>query len=459
MSEQSELSRMVEDILQELKPWTTDIIDRVFRYIEEERDADWSRLYWEKRQAMGQEVVNKTIGKLVRRYIEKEYGTRVSSRYPCRQGSNLIKTGYTVLYGHDLQPCSKRESCPDRLGRSEPMASMRYNLQNIYALLIKGFSTDELWDFFSEKPDFLPFYNSLAENAAREEIINKLLEYAEQKLLLDIILIWAKEHNPARYEAHQPYYYEAHQPYYEENQPYVIHQFDDCNVELSEPVVKGMPIAVVADGYNVGLPEPVLKLRIDAAIPNQVTLGRVFDLAVSVRQRSSPVLDEDDLPQVRSGDVQVEWPEDEPFVRLRVQVSAPECEIHGENSCSFRLYKGQDAPVYYFQLTPKKLGEISIVVTVYQEDDRLGSARIHTVAHEEIVGKVQIEVISHSIRGQDKTRKEGIQRLITEHGRRLQILKEKEAVFGIDVPPNILIEIQDIEAEIARLEAELRELE
>jgi tetratricopeptide (TPR) repeat protein len=44
------------------------------------------------------------------------------------------------------------------------------------------------------------------------------------------------------------------------------------------------------------------------------------------------------------------------------------------------------------------------------------------------------------------------QELITIHQRRLQKLKEKKATFGINTPPEILIEIEDIETELERLE-------
>jgi len=137
-------------------------------------------------------------------------------------------------------------------------------------------------------------------------------------------------------------------------------------------------------------------LRVDAAVPNQVYLGRTFDLAVSVRQQSSPVLAEADLPRVHSGQVQVDWLEGEPFLRLQIQVSAPECEIHGDDHYSFRLRPGHDSPVFYFHLTPKKVGEIGVVVTVYQENDWMGSARVHTLVREEMVGRVQMVVTSHT---------------------------------------------------------------
>lgn len=224
-------------------------------------------------------------------------------------------------------------------------------------------------------------------------------------------------------------------------------------------------------------PQPeVTSLRLDTAVPSQAILGRVFDLAVSVRQRSSPILTETDLTQVRSGEVQVSWPEAEAFIRLRVQVKAPECEIQEPADHSFRLYRGQDSPVFYFQLIPRQLGDISIVVTVYQEDDWLGSTRVHTVAQEQLAGRVQIEVTSHPLSEQEAgtqpatrtggftmtdeldTRKEGLKKLIQQHQRRLQILKEQQAMYGLSVDPRIPIEIEDIETEIEKLQAELATL-
>lgn len=145
------------------------------------------------------------------------------------------------------------------------------------------------------------------------------------------------------------------------------------------------------------------ELRVDAAVPDQVHVDQSFDLAVSVRQFSSPVLAEADLENVHSGDVQVAWPESEPFVRLSIQVRAPECEIHGPDRYSFRLYAGEDSPVFYFQLTPKEKGEIGIIVTIMQEDDWLGGARIRTVSSEQVVGSIEVGVTSQSLDGDEQT--------------------------------------------------------
>jgi hypothetical protein len=48
-----------------------------------------------------------------------------------------------------------------------------------------------------------------------------------------------------------------------------------------------------------------------------------------------------------------------------------------------------------------------------------------------------------------------IRREIVQHKRRLQILKERRAQKGIDIEPQILIEIEDIEKEIEKLQGEL----
>jgi len=53
------------------------------------------------------------------------------------------------------------------------------------------------------------------------------------------------------------------------------------------------------------------------------------------------------------------------------------------------------------------------------------------------------------------TQKENLQKLIATKQRRLQFLQEKEAKFGISTPPETLIEIEDTEEKIARLEAQL----
>jgi hypothetical protein len=52
-------------------------------------------------------------------------------------------------------------------------------------------------------------------------------------------------------------------------------------------------------------------------------------------------------------------------------------------------------------------------------------------------------------------RRDDIQKLIMLYNRRLQKLREEEALKGINTPPETLIQIEDIEAKLAGLQAEL----
>lgn len=54
---------------------------------------------------------------------------------------------------------------------------------------------------------------------------------------------------------------------------------------------------------------------------------------------------------------------------------------------------------------------------------------------------------------------ENLEKLITQHKRRLQKLKEKEAALGLSVDPSIPIEIEDVEKSIVSLKIELANLE
>ena len=51
-------------------------------------------------------------------------------------------------------------------------------------------------------------------------------------------------------------------------------------------------------------------------------------------------------------------------------------------------------------------------------------------------------------------RQDDIQKLLVLYNRRLQKLREQEALKGLNAPPEILIEIEDIEAKVAQLQAE-----
>ena len=123
-------------------------------------------------------------------------------------------------------------------------------------------------------------------------------------------------------------------------------------------------------------------------------MHRPFSLAVALRQQDSPRLAISELQLVQSGQAHLDWPADEPFVRVRVQVTAPTCTIAGEESYTFKLYRNLDSVVYYFSLTPQTTGQLTIIVRLYQETDFLGSAQAQTIVSEQVVGEVPLQLQS-----------------------------------------------------------------
>ena len=131
----------------------------------------------------------------------------------------------------------------------------------------------------------------------------------------------------------------------------------------------------------VPAPAAVVPLRLDAAAPPQVTVGLPFDLLAAVRRADSPPLSAPaDLSLRDSAPFAAVLPAGALFLALRIQIAAPDCDIHGGDSRPVRLLPGQDGPTVYFQLTPRRPGPLSVVITVYQETDWIGSTRLRTEA-------------------------------------------------------------------------------
>lgn len=81
----------------------------------------------------------------------------------------------------------------------------RYILRNIRTLLLEGFRHDTLVDFIFFEPKFRAVYDQIADETGKAKLVRLLLEYAEDQMLINELLDWARKENPARYDAHQPY--------------------------------------------------------------------------------------------------------------------------------------------------------------------------------------------------------------------------------------------------------------
>lgn len=80
-----------------------------------------------------------------------------------------------------------------------------YYLHNIRTFLVQGFDVVELRNFCQDNPLFKSVYEELAQYSGSVEVVDRLLGYANRKLLLDDLLAWAREQNPERYLLHGPY--------------------------------------------------------------------------------------------------------------------------------------------------------------------------------------------------------------------------------------------------------------
>jgi len=244
---------------------------------------------------------------------------------------------------------------------------------------------------------------------------------------------------------------------------HIIHAEPGSTVIIHETVAAPEP----ASGKP--MPIEVQTLRVDAAVPEQVFVDRVFDLAVAVRQMTSPPLAVKDLPQIESGEVQTTWEAGTPLINLRAEVEAPDCEIVGKSSIQFRVVRGADSPLLRFQLRPLRAGEISIVVTVYQEDYWLGSARVSTLAAEQAAqpaGKVQITLTSQLLDAlpqpigrtplspEDRA---SLERQLHSARENLRLIGDRQAeyVLEVDVPLQLIKEERRLRERVAELEQKL----
>jgi hypothetical protein len=89
-------------------------------------------------------------------------------------------------------------------GETTPV-EVEYDLARIRDLLTKGFSDLELRNFSFDQPEFQEVYDQLAQTTGKDEIVSLIIEHADQHLLFEPLLAWAKKNNPSRYKKHQPY--------------------------------------------------------------------------------------------------------------------------------------------------------------------------------------------------------------------------------------------------------------
>jgi hypothetical protein len=109
-------------------------------------------------------------------------------------------------------------------------------------------------------------------------------------------------------------------------------------------------------------------IRLDVATPESAIVDQSFDVAVAIRQLASPPLKVDDLVKLTSTEGAIFRATTTDIVKYRVELEAKDCHVEPERY-TFLLEKGRDSLVQYFQVTPRRAGNISLVVNAYQADE------------------------------------------------------------------------------------------
>ncbi len=86
------------------------------------------------------------------------------------------------------------------------MAAPRYIYKNVRNLLTNGFNEEELRQLCYDEPELKTVYDNWPRGTPRSTFVQELIDYADRRLQLDMLLKRANELNPARYNEHQPYY-------------------------------------------------------------------------------------------------------------------------------------------------------------------------------------------------------------------------------------------------------------
>jgi hypothetical protein len=139
------------------------------------------------------------------------------------------------------------------------------------------------------------------------------------------------------------------------------------------------------------------QIRLDVATPEGAIVDQSFDVAVAIRQLTSPPLKVDDLVKLTSTEGTVFRAANTDIVKYRVELEAKDCEVEPP-SYTFLLEKGKDSLVQYFQVMPKRAGSMSIVVNAYQADDGVLAAttRVRLQATVQVVDQADVSDLENA---------------------------------------------------------------
>jgi hypothetical protein len=192
------------------------------------------------------------------------------------------------------------------------------------------------------------------------------------------------------------------------------------------------------------------EIRLDVATPPVVTVNEPFDIAVAIRQPTSPLLTlEEMVTQSAEGEIY----RSADVVRYRVEVVAADCEIQPKY-LTFYLKANSDSPVRYFQAIPKRAGKISLIFNAYQADEHLAASTRVVLTASLVAAPSNTTGSEPTIAtGPDESQRASWQRQLENYQESLRLIEERmtEFVVTTDIPLQLL-------REQARLQERIREL-
>lgn len=223
---------------------------------------------------------------------------------------------------------------------------------------------------------------------------------------------------------------------------------------------------------------------IDTAAPAQVQAGVDFLVRLWIRRPETRPLSEAelrtelDVPQhvpVRVQQIEADLrfepiatSETEPRRERKLRRGEVEVRLtstRGEvtpNSIKLFVDEDLDAPPAIFTVRAREVGRMPLFFSLWQDGGQIAFVSHHLEALDPShPPQTKIDTNSHVVPVEDEPPEllpqEHLRNLIRDRTRYLQKLKERQARQGLETPPGVLLEIEDLEAEIANLQKELKD--
>ncbi len=136
------------------------------------------------------------------------------------------------------------------------------------------------------------------------------------------------------------------------------------------------------------------RYRLDVATQKPVAANEWFFIAVAIKNLESAIAVLEGLPDTKSGDMKIKWPRNNQ-VQFRVEVTAPDCEISPASIQRLSLDRYEDSVVLYFRLKTSKIGQIGVVIRVFQEtpqEHEVTSLHFMKTINQTLSGKVKLQL-------------------------------------------------------------------